>query len=59
MQYKQKIQIKKVSTEDTGKAADFVLKNSSFEFNSKFYKQISRTAIGKKFAPLCARIFID
>ena len=42
---------KKVSTEDTGKMADFVLKNNLFEFDSQFYKQISGTAIGTKFAP--------
>ena len=49
---------KKVSTEDMGKVADFVLKNNLFEFDSKFYKQISGTAIGKKFAPLYACIFM-
>ena len=42
---------KKVSTEDIGKMADYVLKNSLFEFDSKFYKQISGTAIGTKFVP--------
>ena len=30
-----------------------------FEFNSKFYKQISGTAIGTKFAPPYACIFMD
>ena len=30
-----------------------------FEFNSKFYKQISGAAIGTKFAPLYACIFMD
>ena len=30
--------------------ADFVLENNLFEFDSKFYKQISGTAIGTKFA---------
>ena len=40
-----------MSTEDIGKMADFVLKNSLFEFDSKFYKQISGTAIETKFAP--------
>ena len=50
---------KKVSTEDIGKMADFVLKNSLFEFDSKFYKQISGTAIGIKFAPPYACIFMD
>ena len=41
---------KKVYTEDIGKMADFVLKNNLFEFVSKFYKQMSGTAIGTKFA---------
>ena len=36
--------------------ADFVLKNN---FDSKFYKQISGTAIGTKFAPPYACIFVD
>ena len=39
--------------------ADFILKNNLFEFNSKFYKQISRTAIGTKPAPPYAFIFMD
>ena len=39
--------------------ADFVLKNSLFEFDSKFYKQISGTANGTKFAPPYACIFVD
>ena len=50
---------KKVSTEDIGKMTDFVLKNNFFEVDSKFYKQISGTAIGTKFAPPYACIFID
>ena len=50
---------KKVSAEDIGKMADFVLKNNLFEFDSKFYKQISGTAIGTKFAPPYACIFMD
>ena len=50
---------KKVSTENIGKMTDFVLKNNLFEFDSKFYKQISGTAIGMKFAPLYACIFMD
>ena len=41
------------------KMDDFVLKNNLFEFNSKFYKQISGTAIGTKFAPPYACIFMD
>ena len=39
--------------------ADFVLKNNLFEFDSKFYTQISGTAFGTKFAPLYACIFMD
>ena len=50
---------KKVSTEDIVKMADIVLKNNLFEFDSKFYKQISRTVIGTKFAPSYPCIFID
>ena len=42
---------KKVSTEDVGKMTDFVLKNNLFEFDFKFYKQISGTATGTKFTP--------
>ena len=51
--------IKEVSTEDVVKMADFVLKNNLFEFNSKFYKQISGTAIATKFAPPYACIFMN
>ena len=50
---------KKVSTEDIVKMADFVCKNNLFEFNSKFYKQISGTAVGTTFAPPYACIFMD
>ena len=50
---------KKVSTEDIVKMADFVLENNLFEFDSKFYKQISGTAIGTKFASPYACIFMD
>ena len=50
---------KTVPTEEIIKMAEFVLKNNLFEFNSKFYKQISETAIGTKFAPPHACIFMD
>ena len=49
----------KVSTEYIFKMADFVLKNNLFEFDSKFYQQISGTAIGTKFAPPYACTFMD
>ena len=39
--------------------AEFVLKNSYFEFNEKVYKHISGTAIENKFAPPYACIFMD
>ena len=39
--------------------ADFVLKNNLFEFDCKFYQQISGTAIGTKFAPPYVYIFMD
>ena len=39
--------------------ANSVFKNNLFEFDSKFYKQISGTAIGTKFAPPYACIFMD
>ena len=50
---------KTVTTEDIIKMAEFFLKNNSIEFNSKFHKQISGTAIGTKFAPPYAWIFMD
>ena len=50
---------KKVSTEDLVKMAKFVFKNNNFEFNGKVKQQISRTAIGTKFAPPYACIFMD
>ena len=39
--------------------AEFVLKNNYFEFNEKVCRQISGTAIGTKFAPPYACIFMD
>ena len=48
-----------VPTEDIIKMAEFFLKNNLFEFNSKFYKQISGTAIDTKFSPPYACIFMD
>ena len=54
-----KFKDKIVPTEDIIKIADFVLKNYLFEFDCKFYQQISGTAIGTKFAPPYACIFMD
>ena len=39
--------------------AEFVLKNNYFEFNGQVKHQISGTAIGTKFAPTYACIFMD
>ena len=50
---------KTISTEDLIKRASFVLKNNLFEFNGKVKQQISGTAIGTKFAPTYACIFMD
>ena len=50
---------KKVPTADLVKMADFVLSNNFFEFDSETYHQISGTAIGTKFAPTFACIFMD
>ena len=50
---------KNVPTEDITKMTEFVLKNSLFELNSKFYKQISGIAIDTKFSLPYAFIFID
>ena len=50
---------KSIPTEDLVKMAEFVLKNNYFEFNSSFKHQISGTAIGTKFAPPYACIFMD
>ena len=39
--------------------AEFVLKNNSFEFGNKIKQQISGTAIGTKFGPPYACIFVS
>ena len=39
--------------------AEFVLKNNLFEFNNKVFQQISGTAIGTKFTPPYACIYMD
>ena len=39
--------------------SEFVLKNNYFEFKESIKQQLSGTAIGKKFAPPYACIFVD
>ena len=48
----------KIPTNDLVKLAEFVLKNKFFEFNNEIKQQIS-TAIGTKFAPPYACIYMD
>ena len=50
---------KSIDIEDLLQMVKFVLKNNFFEFDSKIKQKISGTAIGTKFAPQCACIFID
>ena len=50
---------KKISTEDLVKVAEFLLKNNYFEFNGQVKHQILGTAIGTKFTPTYAFIFMD
>ena len=49
----------KISTEDLAKIAEFVLKYNYFQFDRSVYQQVLGTAIGTKFAPPPACIFID
>ena len=49
----------KFPTIDLVKLAEFVLKNNFFEFNNEIKQQISGTAIGTKFAPPYACIYMD
>ena len=49
----------KVPIEKIISITEIVLKNSYFEFNEKVFQHISGTAIGTKFAPRYACIFMD
>ena len=49
----------KLPVNDIVKMAEFVLKNNIFEFNGKVKKQVAGTAIGTKFAPPYACIYMD
>ena len=59
MEALEKRDIKKIPTEDLVKMTEFVLNNNIFEFNSKADQQKSGTAIGTKFAPPYACIYMD
>ena len=47
-----------MSTESLIELVEFVLRNDYFEFNDRFKKQKEGTAIGTKFAPPYAIIFM-
>ena len=49
---------KLISTDDTVKLAEFVLKNNYFQVNGKIKQQIPGTAIGTKFIPTYACVFM-
>ena len=49
----------KVPTNDLVKLAEFVLKSNFFEFNNEIKQYISGTAIGTKFSPPYACIYMD
>ena len=50
---------KQISTEKLVKTAQFALNNNLLEFNNDVFQQISGTAIGTKYAPPYACIFMD
>ena len=50
---------KQIETSELVKMADFALTNNYFEFSEKVYQQTSGTAIGTKFAPPYACIYMD
>ena len=49
----------KIPNDDLVKLAEFVFKNDFFEFNIEIKQLISATAIGTKFAPLYACIYMN
>ena len=55
----EKRKLKPVSTDDLVRMAEFLLQNNCFEFNGEIEDQISGTAVGTKFAPPYACIFMD
>ena len=48
-----------IPTNELIKIEDFALKNNYFEFKGQIQQQISGTAIGTKFAPPYACLFMD
>ena len=52
-------EVRQIPTEDLLKMAEFKLKKNHFEFSGSIKQQLSGTAIGTKFAPPYACIFMD
>ena len=50
---------KQIPTIDLVKMAECVLSNNCFKFSEKVFLQISGTAVGKKFAPRYACIYVQ
>ena len=48
-----------IPTSELIRMSDFVLKNNYFKLNGQIKQQISGTAIGTKFSPPYARLFMD
>ena len=56
--YLDKREDQSVTSENLCKLAEVVLKHNYFEFRQDVYQQILGTAIGMKFMPPCANIFM-
>ena len=52
------VEVESISTERLILLAESVLKNSVFEHNMRYFKQLQGTIIGNKFAPLYAILFM-
>ena len=51
------VEVQNISTESLILLAESVLKNSVFEHNMRYFKQLQGTAIGNKFAPPYAILY--
>ena len=52
------VEVESISTESLILLAESVLKNSAFEHNMGYFKQLQGTIIGNKFAPPYAILFM-
>ena len=53
------VEVQNISTESLILLAESVLKNSVFEHNMRYFKQLQGTAKGNKFAPPYAILFMS